>query len=133
MKWPFLFTIVLYQFALAGLDRMVTGVIDPGIHGRIFLAYCLWHTLMNQAIACMGGLLTLTFTGDVLLSLAIYITITWCWVGGTLDFLYFMMRGEIPEWSHIWTWFPFDPKTWHVAVYAFCWLMGITIMWGLIN
>lgn len=130
--WQFLFCIALYLFGLTGLDRMVTSVIKPDIDRQTFLAYCLWQTLLNQTTALMSSLMYLYCTPNASLQFALllYFTVLWCWAGGTLDFLYFMMKGQIPEWSHIWHWIPIKPKTWQFAIYACVWLIYITAAWA---
>jgi len=127
-EWQFLTYIILYLVALTGLDRMVTGVIKPDVKRQVFLAYVMWHTLMNQAVALIATLGAPTLT----LAIAMYVTVVWCWVGGTLDFLYFMMKGEIPEWGMVWGWMPFKLRTWQFAIYALCWLVAIVCLWGYI-
>lgn len=132
MIWAFLFSVVLYLFALTGLDRMVTGIIKPDIDRQTFLAYVLWQTVLNQAVALMASL-TYFYTAtdpNLLLASVIYITVVYCWAGGGLDFLYFGMKGAIPEWSMVWHWMPFKPKTWQFAIYALAWLVGLIVAWA---
>jgi len=126
--WQFLTYVVIYLFGLTAVDRMVTGKLRTDIHGEEFHAYVFAHFLMNQAVALIATLGAPT----LLVAVAMYITVVWCWVGGALDFLYFMMRGYIPEWRIVWTWMPFKPRTWQFAIYAFVWLLAIVCLWGYI-
>ena len=127
--WSFIFISLLYLFALSGLDQQVTGVLAKGLKPKgKFLSYVLWHTMMNQAVA-----LGFALSEPVLLVAALkYVTIVWCWIGGSLDFLYFMMQGEIPEPEKVWHWMPFKPRTWQFAIYALAWLTVIIASWILV-
>lgn len=129
--WQFLFCVILYLFALTGVDHMITGVIKPDIDKRIFLAYGLWQTLLNQATALFAPLQYWNSNPNpsVFLAVLMYVTVVWCWVGGALDFLYFMMKGYILEPNVVWYWMPFKPKTWQFAIYSLIWLIIIVTSW----
>lgn len=128
--WSFHFITLLYLFALSGRDYMVTGVLAQHLppDGR-FLAYVLWTSLENQAFALLA-LSTEKIKSPI--GVLKYLTITACWIGGWLDFIYFMIKGAIPEWSMIWHWMPFHPTTEAWAIYAACWLIGIVAAWGIL-
>lgn len=124
--WSFLFVTLLYLFALSGLDQQVTGVLAKGLKPKgKFHSYVLWHTMLNQSVA----FLAVTTEPNLTIAVLKYVTVTWCWVGGTLDFLYFMMQGEIPEPEKVWHWMPFKPRTWQFAIYALAWLTVIIASW----
>ena len=133
MNWEgyFFFIILFILVATTGVDRMVTGVIKPDVERQVFLAYVLWQTILNQAVAIGLTLMYRLHNVNPLkrLTILIYSTTVWCWVGGSLDFLYFMMKGSIPPASHVWSWMPFQPTTVEFAVYAFCFLCIIVGAW----
>lgn len=134
--WAFLFGCTHYFVSLTGVDRMVTGVIDQAIKEQVFHAYALFQTWMNQAVAFMVTVVYIYASPapDYLLAVLIYWTVVYCWVGGGLDGLYFMMKGQMPEWTFVWRWMPFQPQTWqfwsyallHLATLVGCWSMKIS-------
>ena len=131
MIWVFLFCVVLLLFAWSGLDLMITGIISPNVEAENFKAYVLWQTLLNQAVALLGALMHVHNNPSPNLSLAIlmYITVVWIWIGGTLDWLYWMMRGRIKEWSSVLWLVPFKPKLWQYTIYTLIWLIGLITAW----
>jgi len=133
LAWAFLFGALNYFVSLTGVDRMVTGIIDPAIKEQVFHAYVLFMTWMNQATAFMATIVYVYASPvtDYVLALLIYWTVIYCWVGGGLDCLYFMMRGEMPEWTFTWRWMPFQPKTWQFWSYALIHLALLASAWTL--
>ena len=126
--------IIILQIAYAGLDRMMTGIIKPDIEKQTFRTYILWFTLANQAVAY---LVTSTYWStaanpSIAVAALIWATVTWTWIGGTLDFLYWMMAGRIPEWEKVLWWMPFTPKLWQWAIYAISWIVGLATAWNII-
>jgi len=124
--------IIVLQVAFAGLDRMMTGVVKPDIEKQTFLTYVLWFTLMNQAVAY---LVTSTYWSaaaapSYVVAALMWVTISWTWIGGTLDFLYWMMAGRVPEWKKVLWWMPLKPKLWHWAIWALGWLIGLAVAWN---
>jgi len=131
LAWAFLFGCLNYFVALTGADRMVTGIIEPAIKEQVFHAYVLWHTWMNQAVAftVTNVYIYASPVTDYFLAALIYWTIVYCWVGGGLDGLYFMMRGSMPEWTFTWHWMPFEPQTWQFWTYALAHLTLLITAW----
>ena len=126
--------IIILQIAYAGLDRMMTDIIKPDIEKQTFRTYILWFTLANQAVAY---LVTSTYWStaanpSIAVAALIWATVTWTWIGGTLDFLYWMMAGRIPEWEKVLWWMPFTPKLWQWAIYAISWIVGLATAWNII-
>jgi len=124
----FLLLVIVYLFALSLRDYMVTGVLAKGLEpdGR-FHAYVLvtslevltWATyaLISEPIPSFIGALK-------------FVTVLACWVGGPLDWIYFIAKGEIPAWDHVWHWMPGKPKTWQWGIWTLCWLVGLGICWS---
>jgi len=131
LAWAFLFWCLQYFVSLTGVDRMVTGVIEPEIKESVFHAYALFQTWMNQAVAFMCTVIYVYSNpaADMWFALLIYWTVVYCWVGGALDAFYFMMKGEMPEWSFTWHWMPFKPKTWQYWIYAVAHLACLASAW----
>ena len=131
LAWAFLFGCLNYFVSLTGVDRMVTGVIDPAIKEQIFHSYVLWQTWMNQAFAFTATIVYIyaSPSTDYVLAGLIYWTVVYCWTGGGLDALYFMMKGTMPEWTFTWAWMPMRPKTWQFWTYALVHLMALTGCW----
>jgi hypothetical protein len=126
--------IIVLQVAFAGLDRMMTGVVKPNIERQTFLTYVLWFTLTNQAVAYLvtSTYWSATVTPNPIVAALIWITVTWTWIGGTLDFLYWMMAGRVPEWEKVLWWMPLKPKLWQWGIYTICWLITLTATWNLL-
>ena len=127
--WRFLFFLCVYFFALTGVDRVVTGVIKPDVKKEVFQAYVFWQSVMNQSLAANFALQFGDFGASHLLQVLVYVTVSWCWFGGGLDFVYFAMRGEMPAYGKVWHWMPFNPKTWQFAIYAFCSFVALASCW----
>ena len=133
----FFFSILFLLVATTGVDRMVTGIIKPDVEWSIFLAYALWQTMLNQAIAISITIMYWihSLKHSKYIAGLVYITTVWVWIGGALDFLYFMMAGQIPLADKIWTWMPFywwlhiDWTIVHHAVYTIAWLIALAIAW----
>ena len=137
----FLFIVAVYQFFLAGRDHMVTGVLAKGLPpDNRFLAYVLWTAGENMATA----LLALSYGAQFSMATAVlmFCTIIACWYGGLLDFLYFMVGGEIPAGNFVWHWMPkiavkvsngkisFEhPNTEQWAVWTLLWWIPLTVGW----
>lgn len=126
--------IVLLLVSFAGLDRMMTGVVKPDIEKRTFLAYVLWFTLLNQTVAYLVTNMYwyAVAVPSYVVALGIWVTVSWTWIGGILDFVYWMMAGRIPEWEKVLWWMPFKPKLWQWGVYAICWLVGLAVFWNFV-
>lgn len=126
----FLLCVALYQISLAGRDYMVTGILAEGLppDGR-FRAYVLWTSGEVIAVSGISGYLGTLSTGSILTGLLMLITILACWFGGLLDWIYFMIKGNIPEWNYKWHWMPYSPKTWQWIVWTCLWWIPIMICW----
>ena len=141
--WQFAFIVLLYQVFLAGRDHMVTGILCKGLPpDNRFLSYVLWTSGENISmgiLASMAGINTIT-------SLLMFITIIACWYGGLLDFLYFMILGEIPQGNFVWHWMPkivakvtngkitFEhPTTEQWFVWTCIWWIPMIISWVLVG
>ena len=122
----FLFILLGLLFFLTGIDHMVTGVLAIGLppDGR-FTAYALWVTGFMVFVALLGA--GSAMTGR--LAILQFVSVLWCWVGGSLDFIYFMMKGEIPEWNKVWTWMPGNPTTTKWGLWALGTLVAMIIAW----
>ena len=131
----FFLGVFILQIAFAGLDRMMTGVVKPDIERQTFLTYVVWFTLVNQAVAY---LVSSTYwytaaTPSYIVAALMWITVTWTWIGGTLDFFYWLMAGRIPEFDKVLWWMPFKPKLWQWGVYTICWLVGLATAWTILT
>jgi hypothetical protein len=138
----FLGIIVFLQFSLALLDHMVTGVLAKGLppDGR-FHAYSLSMLLV---IVCFCALVVFTEPNIQFAVLKVW-TVLLTWVGGVLDWFYFLIDGKIPEYNFVWHWMPkiipvithgrlsFEhPTTVHWGIYtAVMWIPNI-ICWSVL-
>lgn len=126
--------IILLLFSFAGMDRMMTGVVKPDIDRRTFVTYVLWFTLMNQTISWFLANMYYTQTPNPSYIIAglIWITVSWTWIGGTLDFVYWLYAGRLPDWGDVLWWMPFKPKLWQWGIYAICWLIALAVAWNVL-
>ena len=137
--WNFLFILLLYQVFLTGRDWMVTGVLAKGLPpDNRFLTYVLWTSGENLAMALMA----FSLGSSLIMSILMFLSILACWYGGLLDFLYFMIKGEIPQGNKVWVWMPkivakvtggkitFEhPNTEQWVIWMLLWWIPITIAW----
>ena len=126
--------IIILLFGWAGIDRMMTGVVKPDIETNVFRVYVLWFTLINQAVAYLVSS-TYYYTSvnpSYIVALLMWITITWTWIGGSLDFIYWMMAGRLPDFNEVLWWMPFSPKLWQWGIYALCWIVGLAVAWSVL-
>jgi len=127
----FLWMATIYFIGLVGVDRMVTGTIKPDVPEAQFKAYVFWHCIMNQAVAAMSTGLCFFIGFTPFRLVLIYATISWCWFGGGLDFVYFAMCGQMPNMEKIWHWMPFNPNTKQFAVFAATTFILLVAGWAL--
>jgi len=145
----FLLIIVCYQLILAARDFTVTGILAKGLPPDWrFHTYCIVTTLEVTVLATLAALTEPNVLVAALKAWTIYL----CWIGGSLDWIYFLLRlfvtnVPMPEWNFVWHWMPrlfpyitkdkitFDhPTTRHWAVYTAlmwipniaCWIMVLT-------
>jgi hypothetical protein len=138
----FIAIVIFYQFVLALRDHIVTGVLAKGLPpDRRFHAYCLITTLEVTAFAALAAFTEPNTFNAILKAWTVYLT----WFGGSLDWIYFIAAGGIPEWNFRWYWMPkifpyithgritFDhPTTKHWAAYtAIMWIPNM-ICWTLV-
>jgi len=127
--WKILACIVLYFFGVSGVDRMVTGVIKPDVPTNQFRAYVIWQSIINQSVA-LGFSMVLGEMGVLwFVQVLVWVTVTFCWFGGWLDFVYFAMKGEIPNAETVWWWMPFSPSTSQFIVWSLLTLSATAIAW----
>lgn len=68
------------------------------------------------------------------ISVAILLTDVAIWLGGFLDFLWFLINGILPPVEKVWWWMP-QAKLIpgygiaHHAVYTGCWFLGLLLLW----
>ena len=67
-------------------------------------------------------------------SIAITVTDISIWCGGFLDFLWFIIDGEIPALDRVWHWMPQaqlipNYNTAHHAIYVGIWTLALAILW----
>ncbi len=142
LNQTFLAITIFLQFALALLDHIITGVLAKGLppDGR-FHAYSLSIILVLIPFAALAA-----FTEQIPLIACLKVwTIFLLWVGGGLDWIYFLAGGELPSWNFVWHWMPkiiptvsfgkltfTHPTTFHWGLYtAFMWIPNI-FCWGLV-
>jgi hypothetical protein len=125
----FFWLITIYFVSLTGVDRVVTGKINPNVKPEIFHAYVLWQSILNQSVAAMATGFSALLGFSISRLVLIYATVSWCWFGGGLDFVYFAMGGEMPHIDKIWHWMPFNPTTKQFAMYAVSTLILLVIGW----
>jgi hypothetical protein len=109
---------------------MVTGILKPDIDRGTFLAYVLWFTAMNQFVAYGIAMGNWELTHNAWLAMRMWLTVSWTWIGGSLDFIYWMIQGRIPSWNTELWWMPFKPKLWQWGIYALIWLVILGIIWN---
>ena len=99
----FLAIVIFYQFALALRDHLITGILAKGLppDGK-FHAYCIITTLEVTVVAVSLSLYEPLGLISILKAVTVYLT----WFGGGLDWIYFIAKGEIPEWNFVWHWMP---------------------------
>ena len=123
----FLVLAVAYLFFLSLRDYMVTGVLAKGLppDGR-FHAYVLMTT---GEVLCFATYTLISEPIPSYIGFLKFLTIIGCWVGGWLDFIYFVAKGAIPEWNMVWHWMPGKPTTTQWALWATGWLFTIIGLW----
>ena len=125
--WLILFLLFGFLIFLTGLDHMVTGVLAEGLPpDGTFQSYALWVT----GLVFFVGMAFANSAPTPRLQLLHFVSVLWTWVGGSLDFLYFMMRGEIPAYNKVWTWIPGNPTTAKWALWAFGTLVALITVWA---
>lgn len=131
VPFDLLFAFLWILVATTGVDYMVTGKINPEVERPIFLAYVAWQIFLNQGIAVLADISYWKHAKrkDAFLCFLIHYTITWIWWGGTLDFLYFMMKGEMPSLFYVWHWIlPWWTTFYHI-VYTFLQFIVLLYLW----
>jgi len=104
----FLAIIACYQLILAGRDFVVTGILAKGLPPDWrFHTYCIITTLEVTVLAAFAVLTEPNVSVAVLKAWTVYL----CWIGGALDWIYFLLRlfvtnVPMPEWTFIWHWMP---------------------------
>lgn len=131
---------IAYLFWLSLRDYTVTGLLAKGCppDGK-FHAYALCTTGEVFAVA-MWSMAHAPFPS--LTGFAMFATVLMGWLGGWLDFIYWVAAGGIPDENRVWTWIPkifpklvgsdlvFDhPTTKQYAAWAAGWLLVDGLLW----
>lgn len=134
----FFFCILFLLITTTQVDHQVNIMTGGMPMGGVFICYALSMTLLNQAIAVSVTIMYWihSLARSKFKAFLIYVTTVWVWIGGALDFLFFMMKGYIPEGNQVWHWMPFywflkiEWTTLHQAIYTIVFLVVLIIAWS---
>lgn len=147
----FLFIVIIYQIVLAGRDFIVTGILAT--HCPPDWRFHLYVLVTTAEVLILASVFALN-EPNLLVSLLKFWTVTLTWIGGILDWLYFLFAKlaktftkldvpNIPNWGTVWHWMPpifiyitrgkvsFDhPTTKHWVAYTLLMWIPLLVGWA---